>query len=56
MTTPILMCPEVNEREEIALYHRQFFVNIFFMKNNFLTLVEHFSKTNGILMLYLLIR
>ena len=25
---------------------------MFFMKNNFLTLVDHFSKTYGILMLY----
>ena len=28
----------------------------FLMGNNFLTLIDHFSKTYGILMLYLLIR
>ena len=31
-------------------------VDMFFMKNNFLTLVDHFLKTYGILMLFLLIR
>ena len=28
----------------------------FLMEYNFLTLIDHFSKTNGILMLYLLVR
>ena len=31
-------------------------VDIFVMKTNFLTLIDHFLKTRGILMLYLLIR
>ena len=31
-------------------------VDIFFMETNFLTLIDHFSKIYGILMLYLLIR
>ena len=31
-------------------------VDIFLMETIFLTLIDHFSKINGILMLYLLIR